>query len=265
MMGMPKVVILCGGMGTRLKEETEFKPKPLVTVGGYPILWHIMKIYSHYGYNDFILCLGYKGDAIKQYFLNYSYLTQDFSINLKTRDKSFHNGETNIPDWKITLVDTGQTSNTGARIKKIQKYIGDDEHFMVTYGDGVANVDINALYEFHKKHGKVATVTSISPPPRWSCLKMDPTSQVTSFSKAEKLPNIWVDGGFFVFHRKVFDYLTDDDDCMLEREPMHRLMSDGKLMTYQHQDFWQCMDTYRDFEYLNEIWKSGSVPWKVWK
>ena len=263
LMDKEKVVILCGGMGTRLKEETEFKPKPLITIGQFPILWHIMKIYSQYGYNDFILCLGYKGGTIKEYFANYEEQTRDFTKNLQTGMKIFHE-ENKLPNWNITFADTGLKSNTGSRVKKIQKYIHED-NFMVTYGDGVANINISKLVEFHKKHNKTATVTSILPPPRWSFLKMDHENKVFSFSKTEKLPNAWIDGGFFVFKKEMFDYLSEDENCMLEKEPMHKLAEEGNLMSYQHHDFWQCLDTHRDMEFLNQIWESGNAAWKVWK
>ena len=258
----PKVVILCGGKGTRLREETEFKPKPLVLVGGRPILWHIMKIYSHYGFNDFILCLGYKGDMIKDYFRNYNHQVKDFTINLKSGEKNFH-GENNNPDWNITFANTGAESNTGCRIKKIEKYI-DGQTFMVTYGDGVANVDIQALYNFHKAHNKIATVTSIVPPTRWSNLKIREGKSVYGFAKGEKLEGWWIDGGFFVFDKSVFNYLTEDPDCMLEREPLESMAHNNNLMTFKHNGFWQCMDNFRDFTYLNKIWKDNNAPWKIW-
>lgn len=262
-MDKEKVVILCGGMGTRLKEETEFKPKPLVKVGQYPILWHIMKIYSHFGYNDFVLCLGYKGDMIKDYFLNFEDLTRDVTLNPRT-GKKVHHGRNEMPDWNITFVDTGLQSNTGTRVKKIQRYINED-NFMVTYGDGVANIDINRLVDFHKNHQKTATVTSILPPPRWSFLKMDHENKVFGFSKSEKLPNAWIDGGFFVFKKNIFDYIPEEKNFMLEKEPMVKLAEEGNLMSYQHHDFWQCMDTYRDMEFLNQVWEAGNAPWKVWQ
>lgn len=261
-MDKEKVVILCGGMGTRLKEETEYKPKPLVKVGSLPILWHIMKIYSHFGHNDFILCLGYKGEMIKEFFTNFEDLTRDFTINPKT-GKKIHHGKNEMPDWNITLVDTGLDSNTGKRVKQIEKHIEGD-NFMVTYGDGVANIDIKKLIDFHKSHQKIATVTSILPPPRWSFLKIDSQNKVQGFNKTEKLPNAWIDGGFFVFKKNIFDYLPEDKNLMLEKEPMQKLAEEENLLTYQHQDFWQCMDTYRDMEVLNEMWNKGNAPWKIW-
>ncbi|MBI5797808.1 glucose-1-phosphate cytidylyltransferase [Candidatus Woesearchaeota archaeon] len=261
-MDKEKVVILCGGMGTRLKEETVYKPKPLVKVGSLPILWHIMKIYSHFGHNDFILCLGYKGEMIKEFFTNFEDFTRDFTINPKT-GKKIHHGRNEMPDWNITLVDTGLDSNTGKRVKKIEKHI-DGDNFMVTYGDGVANIDIQKLIDFHKSHQKIATVTSILPPPRWSFLKIDNQNKVQGFNKTDKLPNAWIDGGFFVFKKNIFDYLPENQNLMLEKEPMQKLAEEENLLTYQHQDFWQCMDTYRDMEVLNEMWNKGNAPWKIW-
>jgi glucose-1-phosphate cytidylyltransferase len=263
-MNKEKVVILCGGMGTRMSEETEFKPKPLVMVGKYPILWHIMKIYSHYGFNEFILCLGYKGEMIKNYFENYSSLHNDFTLNLKNGEKVIHHNNDEIPDWKITFVNTGQKNNTGSRVKQIEKYIQED-NFMVTYGDGVANVNINELLQFHKQHNKIGTVTTILPPPRWSFLKMNTDKQVLGFSKDEKLPNAWIDGGFFVFKREMFNYFSEDPNCMLEKEPIHNLTTEGQLLAFQHHEFWQCMDTTRDRDFLNQLWETGNAPWKIWK
>jgi glucose-1-phosphate cytidylyltransferase len=259
-----KVVILCGGKGTRLREETEFKPKPLVNVGGSPILWHIMKIYSHYGYNNFVLCLGYKGHMIKDYFINFVERQQDVTINLKSGKKVIHHEKENMPDWNITFAETGAESNTGARIKKIEKYI-DTENFMVTYGDGVADVDIKDLVDFHMAHNSVATVTSIVPPTRWSNLRIGEESIVSGFKKGEKLEGWWIDGGFFMFNKKIFDYLTEDEDCMLEREPLETLAKEGNLKAYKHDSFWQCMDTIRDMKFLDDIWKMGKAPWKVWE
>ena len=227
-MDKEKVVILCGGMGTRLKEETEFRPKPLIKIGPYPILWHIMKIYAHFGYTDFILCLGYKSEMIKEYFRAYPFDTRDFTLNLRTGARTFHVGNGELPDWNITFADTGIKSNTGSRVKKVEQFIN-DENFMVTYGDGIANININQLLGFHKSHQKTATVTAILPPPRWSFLRIDPQNKVLGFSKTEKLPNAWIDGGFFVFTKAIFDYLETNDECMLEREPMQKLSTEGNL------------------------------------
>ncbi len=261
-MEKPKVVILCGGMGTRMKEETEFKPKPLISVGQFPILWHIMKTYSHYGFNDFILCLGYKGEMIKNYFKDYHQHTKDFTYNLRSRDKIFH-GDVDIPDWNITFANTGLQSYTGCRIKKIERYITND-NFMVTYGDGVADIDIPSLLSFHKSHGKVGTVTTVRPSTRFGNLTINDQNQILDFTKKTKTHEGWIDGGFFVFTKKIFDYLEDNPECMLEREPLQNLAKDGQFMSYKHTGFWQCMDTTRDHDHLNSIWKSKNVPWKIW-
>ncbi len=259
-----KVVILCGGMGTRLREETEFKPKALVEVGGYPILWHIMKTYSSYGFNDFVLCLGYKGHMIKNYFKDFHHRTKDFTLNLRSREILSHAGK-EPPDWNITFAETGLHSLTGFRVKKIQKYIR-EENFLLTYCDGVANIDINSLLNFHKSHNKIATVTSIIPPTRWSHLNIsNDNQQVQSFAKGKKLEGWWIDGGFFVFNQGIFDYLSDKEDCFLEREPMEKLAADGQLHSFKHDGFWQCMDTVRDSQYLNDLWNSGKAPWKIWQ
>ena len=262
-MGNPKVVILCGGMGTRLKEETEFKPKPLVSVGGKPILWHIMKIYSSYGFNDFILCLGYKGDMIKQYFLNYESQSYDFTLNLKSKMLKTYDKD-KVPDWKITFVDTGLHSNTGARIKKIEKYI-DGERFFLTYGDGVANVNIGRLLEFHKDHGRIGTVTTVRPSTRFGNLTIDEKNRITDFTKKTLMHEGWIDGGFFVFESAIFDYLSEDEDCMLEDKPLKQLAADCQFVSFKHKGYWQCMDTYRDYLHLNDIWDSGAAAWKLWK
>ena len=258
----PKVVILCGGMGTRLQEETEYKPKPLVMVGGKPILWHIMKIYSSYGFNDFVLCLGYKGDMIKQYFLNYHFNLYDFTLNLKSRDKAVHKAK-DVPDWNITFANTGLHNNTGSRIKQIEKYI-DTDYFFVTYGDGVSDININELVDFHKVHGRIGTVTSVRPSTRFGNLTIDENNCITDFTKKKKAVQGWIDGGFFVFDKEIFNYLSDDVDCMLEREPLQKLAKDGEFYSFLHTGYWQCMDTFRDFKHLNSIWESGEVPWRVW-
>ncbi|MBT4174746.1 glucose-1-phosphate cytidylyltransferase [archaeon] len=262
-MEKPKVVILCGGMGTRMNKETEFMPKPLVNVGSHPILWHIMKTYSHYGFNDFVLCLGYKGDMIKNYFRNFHSHVKDYTFNLRTRDKIFH-GDTEIPDWNITFANTGLHSNTGCRIKKIEKHITGD-NFMVTYGDGVADINIPELLNYHRTHGKVGTVTTVRPSTRFGNLTINEHGQILDFTKKTKIHEGWIDGGFFVFNKKIFDYLTEDPDCMLEREPLKQLASEQQFMSYKHKGFWQCMDTTRDHQHLNNIWKSNQVPWRVWR
>jgi len=258
-----KVVILCGGQGTRLREETEFKPKPLVNVGEMPILWHIMKHYSHYGFKEFVLCLGYKGNLIKQFFLHYDSFVEDFHLSLK--DKSIEYTENSkIEDWKITFADTGAEANTGARIKKIQKYIG-NEPFFLTYGDGVGDVDINKLLEFHKKQGSIGTVTAVRPLSRFGVIDINEESgMIESYKKKDlHMHKGWIDGGFFVFQPEIFNYLSEDDDCMLEKEPLIKLAEDKKFSAYRHEGFWQCMDTIKQMELLNDLWKKGA-PWKIW-
>jgi glucose-1-phosphate cytidylyltransferase len=257
------VIILAGGFGTRLREQTEFIPKPMVSIGTRPILWHIMKIYSHYGYKRFIICLGYKGEIIKEYFLHYSIRNSDFTINLGNReDIRIHNLHSE-DDWEITLADTGLKAMTGARIKRIEKYI-ETNYFLLTYGDGVANIDIKKLVEFHASHGRVATVTGVKPPSRFGELVTE-GNRVIEFGEKPQVGSGLINGGFFIFNRGVFSYLSEDDQCMLEREPLERLTKDEQLMVYQHTDFWQCMDTLRDMNLLNEYWESGKAPWKVWE
>ena len=252
-----KVVILCGGMGTRLREETTFKPKPLVEIGGKPILWHIMKIYSHFGYNDFVLCLGYKGDMIKNYFLNFEKHENDFTLNMKTQDIDFHNG--NSVDWRITFAETGDTTFTGGRIKRIEKYIEEDL-FLATYGDGVADIDISALLKHHKHKKKIATLTALHPRSKFGLLNIDNHNTVTYF-KEKPIMKDWVSGGFFVFDKEFFNYL--DDNCILERDPMEKLVEKQQLTLFHHSGFWGSMDTYKDVEFLRDLWKKEQ-KWKVW-
>lgn len=252
-----KVVILCGGMGTRLREETTFKPKPLVEIGGKPILWHIMKIYSHFGYNDFVLCLGYKGDMIKNYFLNFEKHENDFTLNMKTQEIDFHNG--NSVDWRITFAETGDTTYTGGRIKRIEKYIEEDL-FLATYGDGVADIDIAALLKHHKSKKKIATLTALHPRSKFGLLDIDKHNTVTYF-KEKPIMKDWVSGGFFVFDKEFFNYL--DDNCILERDPMEKLVEKQQLSLFHHPGFWGSMDTYKDVEFLRDLWKKEQ-KWKVW-
>lgn len=260
---VPQVVLLCGGLGTRLKEETEFKPKPMVQIGGKPILWHIMKLYSHYGCQKFILCLGYKGESIKEYFYNYEVLANDFTIQLgKQKQITMHNGS-DEDGWSITLADTGKNTLKGGRLKKVEKYIT-GETFMVTYGDGVANVDIDKLLAFHRSHGKIATVTGVRPPSLFGELLVA-NDQAVLFAEKPQTSSGLINGGFFVLDRKVFDYLSADDNCDFEKGPLEKLAAAGELMVYSHDGAWGCMDTYRDMEYLNKLWDSGQAFWKVWK
>lgn len=258
-----KVVILCGGLGTRLREETEFRPKPMVNIGVKPILWHIMKIYAHYGHKDFILALGYKGDMIKNYFCHYELMNNDVTIELgKPEQICIHQGHEES-GWRITLADTGEKSLKGARLKMVEKYIA-DETFMMSYGDGIADVDLNALLAFHKSHGKIATLTGINPMARFGELKVV-GDQVTHFSEKPKNGSTLVNGGFFVFNRKILDYLTEDAFCDLEVGPLEQIAKDGQLMVYKHMGFWACMDTFRDMEYLNKLWDDDQAKWKIWK
>jgi len=257
-----KVVILCGGIGTRLKEETEFRPKSMVEIGGRPILWHIMKIYRHFGFNEFICCLGYKGEMIKEFFNNYEVLNNDFTIELgKKKHIEIHNHQ-NDESWKVTLAETGDKTLKGARLKKVAKYIDGDE-FMVTYGDGVANVDIRALLDFHRRHGKLVTLTGVNPVSRFGELKVK-GDQVEVFREKPEDSTGLVNGGFLVFNRKIFNYLTEDENCDLEIGPLQTICAEGQLMVYKHHGAWYCMDTIRDVEQLNNLWNEGKAGWKVW-
>lgn len=258
-----KVVILCGGLGTRLREETEFRPKPMVEIGGKPILWHLMKIYAHYGFKEFILCLGYKGEMIKGYFYNYEVVNNDFTIELGDNKHIEIHSNHGEEGWRITLADTGDKVLKGARLKRIEKYIGDDDVFMLTYGDGVANIDINSLLAFHQNHGKLATVTGINPTSRFGELKIK-GDQVEKFSEKPKNGSGLVSGGFFIFNKGIFDYLSVDDNCDLEIGPLEKIALEGQLRVYKHTRFWASMDTLRDTEYLNKLWSKGDPEWKVW-
>ncbi len=258
-----KVVILCGGRGTRLREETELRPKPLVEIGNRPILWHIMKSYSHYGFKDFLLCLGYKGDMIKDYFLNYEAMNNDFTINLGNRNNiAFHNAHLE-KDWNVTLVNTGDHTQTGARIKKIEEYI-DTDTFMVTYGDGVGNINIKELLNFHQEKGSIGTLTGVHPSSRFGELLIK-GKNIVEFNEKPLVSQGFINGGFFVFNKQFFRYLDNDENCALEHGPLVKLSADGQLSVYQHDGFWQCMDTQRELDILNDLWKQGKAPWKVWK
>ena len=257
-----KVVILCGGMGTRLKEETEFRPKPMVNIGDRPILWHIMKIYAHYSYQDFVLALGYKGEMIKNYFCHYELMNNDVTIELGKPENICIHQRHDENGWKITLVNTGEKALKGSRLKKVQKYISGDT-FMVTYGDGLASIDINALIDFHKGHGKLATLTGINPSSRFGELKVN-GNKVEAFSEKPKDGDGLINGGFFVFNRDVFDYLSEDDSCDLEIGALEEIARQGQLMVYKHPGFWACMDTLRDMDYLNRLWAEERAEWKVW-
>jgi glucose-1-phosphate cytidylyltransferase len=256
-----KVVILCGGLGTRLREETEFRPKPMLEVGGRPILWHIMKTYARYGHRDFVFCLGYKGSVIKDYFLNYEAMNNDFTLRLGHQSQIVYHGRHTEQDFRVTLVDTGLDCLTGGRVKKVERHV-DDDTFLLTYGDGVCDVDISKLIAFHSSHGKLATVTSVTPTSRFGILETQ-GHQVLRFAEKPKTDG-WVSAGYFVLNRRIFDYLGGDD-CVLEREPLERLASEGQLMAYPHEGFFYAMDTYREYQHLNDLWSRGEAPWKVWE
>lgn len=257
-----QIVILCGGLGMRLREETEFRPKPMVNIGGRPILWHIMKYYSQFGYQDFVLALGYKGEMIKNYFWNYELMNNDVTIELGQPENMCIHHSHDEAGWRITLANTGEKTLKGARLKKVEKYIADDT-FMMTYGDGIANLDINALLTFHKAHGKLVTVTGINPASRFGELKIQ-GDKVVLFDEKPQNGESLINGGFFVFNRPIFDYLTVDDSCDLEVGPLEKIAKNGQLMVYRHRGFWACMDTIRDMEYLNKLWNENKAFWKMW-
>lgn len=252
-----KTILLAGGFGTRLGEMTEMKPKPMVEIGGRPILWHIMGIYAAHGYREFVVALGYKGDVVKEYFLNHYYLTHDFSIRLDTGDVDVRDGDGE--DWLVHLVETGLHTRTGGRLERLASWIG-DETFMMTYGDGVADVDVRSLVDFHLEHGKLATVTAVRPPSRFGGLTFD-GDLVEEFVEKPQIGQGWINGGFFVLEPGVLDYI-DGDDTSFEREPLERLAADGELVAYRHDDFWQCMDTMRDVRLLREMCEGGAPPWR---
>jgi glucose-1-phosphate cytidylyltransferase len=254
-----KVAILAGGVGSRISEETEVKPKPMVEIGGKPILWHILKHYAKYGHKDFVIALGYKGEYIKKYMVDYSTLSADITVDLARSQVVRHNGGPD--DWRVQLVDTGQDTATGGRIKRLAKAIG-NETFMLTWGDGVSNVDLDKLLAFHKAHGKLATVTAVRPPARFGRLELS-GDQVTEFSEKPQLGEGWINGAFFVLEPQVFDYV-DGDATQWEKEPLERLARERQLMAYKHDSFWQCMDTLRDRKLLEQLWTSGTPPWKTW-
>jgi len=255
-----KVAILAGGFGSRLAEETEIRPKPMVEIGGKPILWHIMKQYDHFGFSHFSVALGYKGDYIKRYMVDYCSLASDLTLNLRTGSVLNHGSD--APAWNVDLIDTGLYTNTGGRIKRLAPHMG-NETFLLTWGDGVSDVDIRELLAFHRSHGKLATLTAVRPPARFGRLDLD-GERVAKFTEKPQLGEGWINGAFFVLEPAVFDYI-EGDDTLFEREPLEALAADGQLMAYKHHGFWQCMDTLRDKRLLNELWDSGKAPWKLWK
>jgi glucose-1-phosphate cytidylyltransferase len=257
-MGM-KVAILAGGMGTRLAEETEIRPKPMVEIGGRPILWHIMRYYSHFGFDEFVIALGYKGDYIRRYFADYLSNAKNVRVDLRSGVSEVH-GEQEVEKWVIDLIETGHWSNTGGRVKRLGPYLG-GETFLLTHGDGVSDVNLHALIAFHRAHGRLVTVTAVHPPPRFGQFVIE-GDRVTNFSE-KPLDNGWINGAFFVCEPGVLDYI-DGDEVQLEREPMERLAADGELMAFRHEGYWQCMDTLRDKVLLEKTWESGQAPWAVW-
>jgi glucose-1-phosphate cytidylyltransferase len=258
-----KVVILCGGRGVRFSEATEHEPKPLIEIGEKPILWHIMKIYAHYGYEDFVLCLGYKGEMIKRYFLDYELMNNDFTIPLGDKNRAKVHSLSQERGWRITLAETGLNALTGARIKRIEKYI-DSDLFMLTYGDAVADLNIQHLVDFHRSHNRIGTITAVRPLSRFGELRVGNDNKVKEFREKAAVQGDYINGGFFVFDRRLFNYVYADDNCSFEREPLERLAKDGQLVAYIHSGYWQCMDTYRDWQLLDENWESGRPSWKVW-
>jgi len=257
---MMKVAILAGGKGSRLAEETQIKPKPMVEIGGQPILWHIMMHYAYYGFNDFIIALGYRGEVIKKYMVDYCHLNSNLTVNLKNGDVKIHDGYE--CDWTVELIDTGMETLTGGRIKRLAPYV-DKETFMLTWGDGVSDVNLDDLLKFHRSHGKLATLTAVRPPARYGHLDLKGDS-VAEFSEKVQTKEGWINGAFFVLEPGVFDYI-EGDATQWEREPLERLSRDGQLMAYRHASFWQCMDTLREKHILEEFWRSGDAPWKIWR
>ena len=255
-----KAVILAGGFGSRLSEETQARPKPMVEIGGKPILWHIMNIYGAHGVKEFVIACGYKAEIIKTYFLNFYALNNDLSIDLSTGNTLIHNG--NHPGWKVHLVDTGLQTGTGGRLKRLERWLADEETFLFTYGDGVADLDVQALLRFHFSHGRLATVTTVRSPARFGRLAFE-GDQVTEFYEKPEASEGWINGGYFVLNRKVLDYI-DGDASLWERTPVERLAQDGQLMGYRHYGFWSCMDTLKEKNFLEEMWASGKAPWKIW-
>ena len=256
-----KAVILAGGLGTRISEKTNIMPKPMVEIGGKPILWHIMKLYSQHGIHDFIICLGYKGYMIKEYFVNYYKHMSDLTVNLENNNVEIHNNYAEA--WRVALVNTGEESMTGGRLKRVASYLDGEEAFCLTYGDGLSDLDIAGSIEFHKKHGKLATVTAVQPAGRFGALEIE-NNQIKNFQEKPRGDGSFINGGFFVLSPKVLDYIKEGDKTIWEQSPLKNLALDGQLMSYEHRGFWQPMDTLRDKNYLEELWNSKKAPWKIW-
>lgn len=258
-----KAVILAGGFGTRISEESHLKPKPMIEIGGMPIMWHIMKLYSHYGVNDFVICAGYKQNVIKEWFADYFLHTSDITFDFTEGNKIIvHNKRTE--QWKVTVVDTGLNTMTGGRLKRVKEFLDDNEPFFMTYGDGVSNVDIDKLLEFHKNSGRLATLTAVKPDSRFGILDLSDKDEIMAFREKKVVDSGWINAGFMVLDKKVLDYVKDDS-VMFENEPLERLANERQLMCYKHDDFWQCMDTLRDKETLEKLWASKQAPWKLWQ
>ncbi len=257
------VFVLCGGLGTRLREQTELMPKPMVSIGNRPILWHIMQSYAHHGFKKFVLCLGYKGEVIKTYFLNYASMNSDFIVELKTGNTTVQSIDYE-QDWEVTLADTGELTMTGARVARAaEKYLGDAAHFAVTYGDGVTDADLCTELEFHRSHGRAGTVLGVNPPSRFGRIQVE-GDQIAKFDEKPEFTDEWINGGYFFFKREFLSYLLPDESCVLERAPLVKLAEDRQLAMFKHDGFWACMDTQRDLEYLDAQWTSGKAPWAVW-
>ena len=256
------VFVLCGGLGTRLREETELRPKPMVPVGSHPIIWHIMRTYAHHGFKKFVLCLGYKAEVVKAYFLNYASMNSDFTVDLKTNDTTVHSID-HDQDWLVTLADTGELTMTGGRVARAaEKYLGNAEHFAVTYGDGVTDANLAAEFKHHQSHDKLGTVLGVNPPSRFGELMLDGDT-VTRFEEKPEFEENWINGGYFFFRSGFLPYLSQDESCVLERAPLVKLADDGQLSMYKHRGYWACMDTQRDRDQLNKLWTSGQAPWAV--
>lgn len=257
------VFILCGGLGTRIKEETEFRPKPMVPVGHYPIIWHIMKYYRYYGFNSFVLCTGFKSEVVKSYFLNYASLNSDFTVNLRENKLLVHSID-HDEDWEVTVAYTGELNMTGSRVAQAaEKYLADAEHFAITYGDGLCDVNLKDEFNFHIAHGRIGTVLGVNPPSRFGELKLEDDT-VVAFEEKPEFIESWINGGYFFFKRDFVKYLSQDSNCVLEQAPLINLAKDHQLNIFKHHNFWQCMDTQRDRDQLDKLWKSGQAPWKKW-
>lgn len=260
-----KTVILCGGMGSRIRDVNENIPKPMIPIGRQPILWHIMKIYSAYGFNEFILCTGYKGQVIKEYFLNYYTMVNDITIDLSAPNVIKYHDSDSRENWIVTVADTGVDTMTGARVARIKEYLDNDENFMLTYGDGLADIDIDDLVKFHKSHGKMVTVTGVHPASRFGEMELSEDGRVRSFAEKPQVSEGRINGGFFVMHKDFIDsYLTENPDLILEQKPLSQCAKDGELISTNHDGYWQPMDTYREYQILNKLWAEGNAPWKVW-